>query len=54
MWPLLVLGIALLALWVVGLRGSAGAAAFMHSWRHVPLVAAVLVLLMALGAAIRG
>jgi hypothetical protein len=51
MISLLILGTLLLALWVFGVLERDGRAQFMRSWTHVPLIAALIVLLMAAGAA---
>lgn len=53
MISLLSLGFLLLMLWIFGLWERDRRAYFMRSWVHVPFIAAVIVLLMALGAALR-
>lgn len=53
MISLLLLATALLALWGYGVWGRAGRARFMDRWVHVPLIAALIVLLMAAGSAIQ-
>lgn len=52
MTPLLILGIFLLAFWVFGVWQQETWAAFMQSWRHIPLIFAIILLLMAAIAAI--
>jgi hypothetical protein len=54
MVPLLVLGVLLLAAWAYAIWERDRHTAFMRDWIHLPLLAAITVLLMALGAAIRG
>jgi hypothetical protein len=53
MISLLVLGVVLLAAWAFGIWERTGRARFMQPWVHVPLIAALIVLLMALGSALR-
>ena len=52
MIPLLVLAFLLLALWGWGVWERDARAAFMREWQHVPLLAGLLVLVMAIGSAI--
>lgn len=54
MQSLLILGIILLAVWGFGIWERERRAYFMRDWVHVPLLAAIVVLLMALGSALRG
>lgn len=53
MLPLTVLGLVLLALWAFGVWERDGRARFMRGWLHAPLLAAAIVLVMALGLAVR-
>lgn len=53
MLPLLILGVLLLALWGYGVWERDRRAQIMRDWVHVPLLAGIVVLLMALGAALR-
>jgi hypothetical protein len=54
MRSLLILGNLLLLIWAFGVWARNGRAWFMRDWVHVPFAAGVIVLLMALGLAIRG
>jgi hypothetical protein len=49
MIPLAILGLILLAIWGFGIWWRDSRAAFMADWVHVPLVAAIVVLLMSVG-----
>jgi hypothetical protein len=53
MLSLFTLAALLLAAWLFGVWEREGRAAFMRDWLHVPFVAGVLVLLMALGLLVR-
>ena len=53
MFPLLILGLVLLASWAWAVWAGEGPARFMRGWVHVLLVGAATVLVMAAGAAIR-
>ncbi len=53
MIPLLILGTTLVACWGFGMLERDGRARFMSDWVHVPLLAAIIVFLMAAGSIVK-